>query len=268
MSAVLLSLLAATCFAAATVLQHRAASGTGLRALVTPGWVLGLLLGGAGVLAHALALRTGGVVVVQPLLLTGVVVALPLGVLVEHRRPTRAEWSAALALAAGLAVALLSASPDAGASRASSAPLVLGGGVTAVGCALLRLLADRLPAHRAALLGAAGGTASGLAGVLLEQATGPGPRTVALGAFALAGTAGLVLTTQAYAAGPLASSLPALAAAEPAVAVLLGSRLFGEHLAGGLLPRAGQLAGCAVVLLAARALGRAAVQEGDWVRAG
>ncbi len=269
MTAVVLALLAATCFAAATVLQHRAATDAGaLRSLATPGWLLGLLLGGAGVLAHALALRTGGVVVVQPLLLTGVVVALPLGLLVEHRSPTRGEWAAGAALAAGLAVALLSASPDAGTGTSAPTPLLVGALLASLGCAALRVLAETVPLHRAALLGAAGGVANGLAGVLLEQATGPGPRLAALAGFVVAGVVGLVLVNEAYAAGPLASSLPALAAAEPAVAVVLGSRLFGEHLAAGLPARAGQVAGCAVVLLAARALGQAAVREGDCVRAG
>lgn len=266
MRAVLLALLAAACLASATVLQHRAASVAGRSGLVglraDPGWLLGLLLGGAGVLAHALALGSGAVAVVQPLLLLGVAAALPLAVLVEHRRPRASESWAGIALVVGLACALLSAAPTTGAARGDLRPLLTGSGLAVVGCVSFSALAAVALRHRAALLGAAGGIATGLAGVLLKQGVGAGLHPLPLLASAAAGLAGLVLTTRAYASGPLASSLPALAAAEPAVAVLLGTRAFGEHLAAGAFPRAGQLLGCAVVLAAVRSLARTARQSG------
>ncbi|MCU1693871.1 MAG: rane protein [Frankiales bacterium] len=268
MTAALLALLAASCFAGATVVQHRSTAvaaqvrpdGLG-RLLADPAWLAGLLLGGAALVVQALALRTGRVVVVQPLLLTGVVLALPLGVLLERRRPSWQEWWSAVALSAGLSCALLSAAPAAGTARAGTGPLLLDGAVVLGACAGLRLLATVRPARRAALLGAAGGAASGLAGALLKQAAAPGgARPLVLLAVLLAGGLGLWLTTQAYAAGPLSSSLPALAAGEPAAAVLVGTHSFGEHLAAGVGARAGQLLGCVVVLLAVRALGRAGEQ--------
>jgi len=103
LAAILAALSAAALFAAATALQHRSAglvtaAGTersaGLtrfisKTLCHPLWVVGTVAGIAGVALHAIALRDGPLTLVQPLLVTGVIFALPLRRLLEHRRPRR-----------------------------------------------------------------------------------------------------------------------------------------------------------------------------------
>src|SRR3954463_12438669 len=117
MSAVLLSLGSASALAGGPVLAHRAAttSATGAagrlqsvaRLLRHPGFLTGQLAGVVGLLLHAAALATGLVIVVQPLLCTGLVMALALGALVDRRHPGRplphrGQWVAAVLVVVGL----------------------------------------------------------------------------------------------------------------------------------------------------------------------
>src|SRR6185436_1240811 len=89
--AAVLALVAAICFALAATLQQRgqfslakagrAVAGAGglLRMLVVPVWLLGTLVLLLGYAAQGAALERGKLVVVQPLLVTTIVWALPLG---------------------------------------------------------------------------------------------------------------------------------------------------------------------------------------------
>src|SRR3954471_9336099 len=130
----LLAAAAALAFAAATVVMHRAASdspttsGLGLvrRLLGRPAWLAAQGVSVVGVLLQAAALRVGSVVLVQPLLSLGLVFSLGLGAVLDRRRPGRPlpgrlQWWAAGGVAAGLAVFLVGASPEAG---SASAPLL------------------------------------------------------------------------------------------------------------------------------------------------
>ena len=132
-AAILAALSAAALFAAATALQHRSAglvtaAGTersaGLtwfisKTLCHPLWVVGTVAGFAGVALHAIALRDGPLTLVQPLLVTGIIFALPLRQLLEHRRPRRDELGWAAALTLGLVVFLAVATP---ANRSAQPP--------------------------------------------------------------------------------------------------------------------------------------------------
>jgi hypothetical protein len=257
----LLAGAAALAFAIATVVQHRAAaetagtSGLGLmrRLLGRPAWLAAQAASVAGVLLHAGALRNGSVVLVQPLLSLGLVFSLGLGTVVDRRHPGRPlpgrlQWAAAGAVAAGLAVFLLAASPAAG---APSAPL----GLLTV-CVLASLALDggavfwaRRPdrPHRPVVLGTAAGLGFGVSGLLLKQvlavpvvSVAAAVSVVELAAVALCA---FVLTQSAFHAGPLVASLPVMTVCEPAIAVLLAGPLFGEWPASGPAEQAGQLVG-------------------------
>ena len=65
-------------------------------------------------MAQAAALALGRIVVVQPLLATSVVFALPLGARFAHKRVSRPEVAAALAVTAGLGAFLVLADPSGG----------------------------------------------------------------------------------------------------------------------------------------------------------
>jgi uncharacterized membrane protein len=118
----LIAVASAAAAATSSVLQHRsagraphAASHRLLGYLLTrPAWLAGLAAGGAGLVLHAVALSGGGLSLVQPLLISGILFALPLSALLEGRRPALVERLWAALLVAGLATFLLAAHPSRG----------------------------------------------------------------------------------------------------------------------------------------------------------
>src|SRR5207248_9854940 len=63
---------------------------------------------------QALALAFGPIALVQPLAVTGVMLAIPLAAHLRGNRLGRREWAGTVAVAAGLAAFLVAASPDEG----------------------------------------------------------------------------------------------------------------------------------------------------------
>jgi hypothetical protein len=119
--ATLLGLLAAFLFAGAAYYQQRAARETtreGHGALAgaynlmaklvrDPVWLKGWLVNLAGFGAQAAALHLGSVAVVQPLLATQLLFAMPMASLERRRWPRWRDWGAGLAICAGLVVLLV-----------------------------------------------------------------------------------------------------------------------------------------------------------------
>jgi len=272
-SAVVAALLAALCFALASVLQHSAASAadspdgaTALRLtaflLGRPLWLLGLVAGGVGLVLHAAALQAGAVAVVQPLLASGLVFALVLGA--AAGRPTgSAQWLAAAGTVVGLGLFLVSAHPGAGTARAHGPVLAIGTATALVLCVLARY-ATRRPGvrHRALLLAAASGTGFGITGALLKQVVGTPatqlPLTWPPYALVVLGVAAVTLSQAAYQAGSLVECLPAMTVLEPVVAVIVGATAFSEALASSRGAQAGQVAG--LLLMGAAVAWLAALQ--------
>ena len=173
------ALASALSFAISSVLQHRGAAqapeGSGLhlgllaRLMARPLWLLGMLAAAGTVIFQVVALASGPLVLVQPLLSTGLLFALPVSVLLERRRPSRVEWAWAVLLVVGLAVFLLAASPGAGPPLPDDTRLVMIAvagaalGVTAVGVGY-----GPGRRHRAALLGFAAGIGYGLSAALMK----------------------------------------------------------------------------------------------------
>jgi len=256
-----IALTAALCFALSTVSQHRAAvsspdaKGLGVRLLWQlarrPAWVLGLVAGAAGFALHAVALSVGQLAVVQPLLVSGMLFAIPASVLLERRRPSTREWAYAGVVVVGLSLFLLAARPSGGRDLADVGVL---GALTATGAALAggTALLARGPGrrHRAALLGLAAGISFGVVSALLKHVVGElavAPLAVLttwpLYALLVLGVAGTVLSQRSYQVGSLAASQPALNIAEPVVAVAIGAVAFGEGLAVTPAALLGQAAG-------------------------
>ncbi|TNM68431.1 hypothetical protein FHN55_06335 [Streptomyces sp. NP160] len=280
MLAVVLALAAAACFASSTVTQHRAAStapadsGTGVRLVLTllrqRLWLLGLVFGLVGAALQTLALSQGALLVVQPLLVTGLLLALPLSVLVEGRRPPLLEWLWATAVVVGLAVFLVSAQPGGGSAVAQPVALrtcaLAGAAVVAAAALLSRAGGGR---YRAVLLGFAGGTALGLAGALLKEVTGryqadgllDALGTWPLWALLVAGASGVVLNQSSYRVGVLTASQPVITIAEPVAAAVVGAVAFSERLAAGDGARAVQLVGVLLMITAVVMLARLTAGE-------
>lgn len=114
--AILFALLSALAYAAASVLQQRVARevpeehalrlGLLWRLIRRPMWLAGTAADWLGFGFQTAALGLGTLLLVQPLLCTGLLFALPLAAAWARRRLSRNDWFAAVALTAGLAVFL------------------------------------------------------------------------------------------------------------------------------------------------------------------
>jgi drug/metabolite transporter (DMT)-like permease len=248
--AVICSLLSAAAFAVASVLQQAAASSAPeaeslrLRLLTDllqrPRWLAGLAVSAVGFFLQAVALAFGPLTLVEPLIVTELAFALPLAARVGHRTMGKREWSGTACVIAGVTLFLVSSSP--GGSRTSHpsdlAWMRVGIGVTIVVAACLLLAGPRNTVRRATLLGVCAGTTFGLLSALLKAVTvllrtHGVPGTLANWqpySLALVAPLGELFAQSAYQAGPLAASLPAIDALEPAVAVVIGAAAFGESL--------------------------------------
>jgi drug/metabolite transporter (DMT)-like permease len=244
---VVLALVAAFFFALGLVLQEKAASaqpeeivGAGflVRLFRQPVWLLGLAMQGVGFVAQAIALGVGRMVVVQPLLVSTIVFALPLGRLIEGRRILRREWIGAGLVTGGLAVLLVVSKPASGSDDASRAAWALVGGI-AIGLAVLLfvLARGRRPELRAGLLGTGGGILFGLAAALTKATVAridDGFVAVAwdwhVYALVLVSIAAFWLEQAALQTGALAAAVATTMAFDPLSSLVFGSVLFDEAL--------------------------------------
>src|SRR6478752_1997301 len=129
--AAILALLAAVCFALAATLWQKAAlglSGISIRhpksillLLTRWVWLLGLAAQIVGVVLQAAALDRGRVSIVQPLLVTTVIWALPLGYFLTHQTIGRREILGAAIIVVGLAGFAVFGDPAAGVEDGSNA---------------------------------------------------------------------------------------------------------------------------------------------------
>jgi drug/metabolite transporter (DMT)-like permease len=246
--AAVLALIAAALFAVATVAQQRsaaivpdaAAHGLGLiKVLVRRRlWWLGVLGDGGGYLAQAAALGVGSLLLVQPLLVSTLLFALPLAARWAGRRPTRSDWMWAVLLTAALVGFVLSGNPTEGVDRAPVQEWLPAGAV------LVGLLAGCLAGAarsrgmlRAVLLAAATALCYGFAaaltkGVMGEFDQGPVAVLTSWETYLLmaASAGGTLLQQSAFQAGALTASLPTMVVGEPLVAVALGAVVLQEEL--------------------------------------
>jgi len=277
--AVPLALASAALFAVGTAVQQRAAvahPGTEkghLRLILSlarrPAWLLSNLALIAGVILHGVALSKGTLVVVQPLLVTGLLFTMPLSARLHHRRVTRAQWMWAAITVAGLALFLLLSRGSVGHSRpdldAGRSGIVVASAILTV-VAVTGLAAGlwRGPRAKAALYGVASGTAAGLAAAALKATTGLlgdphfGAFTSPYPYLAVAlGTVAFILSQAAYRSGPLPASVPALTLADPVASITVGIGLFAEQLRGGTGTKVLELVVLLVTFTAVVALARA-----------
>ena len=263
--AVILALLAAVANAVASVLQRKAAGRVpdvkALRlALIRqllhyPVWFAGIGAVMAGFLLQATALSAGSLALVQPLLLVELPLTMAGSAIVFGSRLRRREWCAIVAMTAGLALALATASPGAGRTSLSATHWAIGIGATAALIAILVLLGRRgAGARRAAYLGIAAGGSFGLTAALMKSMTAEfaggavsGFTSWQLYAMIACGGMAMFLLQSALQAGRLAASQPGLTITDPLVATIWGVVLFGENIRGGLVILA-EVAGIAAIV--------------------
>jgi len=271
---VLASLAAASCYAIAAVLQQSAAVEQEpelslrpalMRSLLhRPRWLLGIVASIGGYVFQFLALRRGALALVEPLLVVSLVIALPLSARLGRRRLTRREWGSGLLILGALSLFITAARPGPGAPHASRADWIVLACVTAVVVVACVRGAGPGGPRRALALGAGAGVLFGVTGAVTET-TGHlldhGLEHVLTSwvpyALIIATAAGLLLNQSAFQAGELRWSLPVITILEPLVAIAIGELMFGEHIAGSALARAGEILGLAGMTIGVFALTRA-----------
>jgi len=242
--------MSAVAYGTATAVQHRAAhrdtgraDARGLARLVRdPRWLASVGGDALGLVLQVVALATGPVLLVQPLLVLAVPVALPVGRLLGGPSPTRRDYAACVGILASLTVFFVLVGDPGHASplpaRSASWALAC---AAAVGAALLLAVRTASAPVRAAVYGAVAGAWFGLVGVLLDAVATTWQRSgtegltrphgwVPLVCLLVVGAAALVLTQVSFQVGSLAASFPANEATAPVVAVALGAALLHERL--------------------------------------
>jgi drug/metabolite transporter (DMT)-like permease len=270
--------LAAGCFGASALLQYHAAHLVPERAAGRPRllldlfgvavWRWSLVLAIAGFALQVVALRLAPLILVQPLLVTGVLWYVLLSARVYHRGADRIIVAGTLVCLASLSAFLVLARPSQGGGKgldrlSTALPLAIGLAVTLTVCLILARITSR---WRALPLSLAAGVCYGLtAGFVrsLSSHFGEG-LTGVFGhwqtyAICLLGPIGVLLNQNSYQAGRIgAPALTIITVTDPLVSVAVGLLWLGETirtdpgaLTGEVLALAALAGG--VMLLAGRA---------------
>jgi drug/metabolite transporter (DMT)-like permease len=246
---VLLAVLAAVFLAIGIVVRQRAtmdvpqehgvSSVMFLTLLRRPLWWGGSAAAIAGYVFQALALANGSLLVVQPILVSALLFALPLSARLAHRRVTRGEWAWAVLLTAALAVFVVlgrTAPGDYEASVPLSALVAVICTAAVMACVVVAI--RTMGWRRAVLLAVAVGVLFGVVAVLTKQVmhllTHDGLRAMLTTPvpylLILLGVVAVFLQQSAFHAGSLQTSVPTMLVLEPVIAVVLGAVVLGEHL--------------------------------------
>ncbi|GGM23811.1 DMT family transporter [Micromonospora yangpuensis] len=249
--AVLLSFATAFCYGLSAAVHQRAAKRERPHAALDPRllvrlfrnrlWLSGWLPDTAGAALHATALRFGPLVLVQPVLASGLFMAILIEAVLDRRRVLRRDAMAIGVGATGLAAFLVVSDARAGVTDPSLSSWVwvgVGAGVAVAGCVLLSV---RLRgAVRGAVLGVACGIAYSVAAALAKAVVGryqgdlvPVLLDWRFAALALVALLGLLLNQNAFQSGRLAAPLTALTLTDPVVSVVVGVTAFQETVSLG-----------------------------------
>jgi hypothetical protein len=246
--AVTLALLSAATFAISTSVQHQAAEKAPESARSTlallgylvrrPLWLLGQVLATCAFALHASALHAGPIAVVQPIVVSGIVWAVPARAAISRRRPSSTELRAVLVTAVGLAVFLVASDPTAGRrAELGNGTLVLAGlGVAVAIAADITSSRVQEPRRKAFFLGVVGGVLFGLVAGFLKMALqelNDGGLDAMLMAWPtygvlLAGAGGVLTNQRAYRTAGLSASMPALNIVNGMTSLLFGFTVFSE----------------------------------------
>ncbi len=249
---ILFGLLTALANAIAVALQHIASTSQReatsrwrfvLYLIRHPLWLLGWVALAGSLLFQALALHFGPLSVVQPLLVSELVLALVLRRFWIHQSIRSVTWVAAVITTAGLVLFLATTTPTGGAhvpaNTAWAGPIL----ACAITAGLLTLLArDGSPSRRAGLLASATAVLWALEATFIKATTdaltsfGVGGTLTRwpLYAFAIGGVAGLLCEQAALHVGPLSVSQLFIVIVDPIVAIVLGIWIYGERFHAGV----------------------------------
>jgi drug/metabolite transporter (DMT)-like permease len=244
----ILALVAAFCFALAAALQQKGALNLPEISLRNPAslarlagqtmWLLGTAALLTGYVFQAAALDRGRLAIIQPLLVTTVVFALPLGYFLTKQHVGRRELIGAAVIVLGLALFAIFGDPAGGRDNAPGDEWAIAIAVLAALCCVLLLFGGRGGlTMKAAVYGTVAGILFGLSAAL----TKPTVEFLHAGidellshwepyVLAIAGVLGFVLQQVSLGTGRLAPSVATVSVANPVVGIALGIVLLDERL--------------------------------------
>src|SRR4051794_29045226 len=202
-----------------------------------PYWLGGVVADAGGFITVAAALAVGRLVVVQPLIVTVLLFALPLSSRLTGRRITRSDWLWATLLTVSLAVIVIIGNASNGNDTAPRSEWLVAAAIAAVPFAIALVVAGRRKGStRALMLGIAAGILFGFNDALITTVT----KTLDIGivevlrgwpvySLVVVLIVGTYLQQASYQAGALQSSLPAITGLEPVIGMVLGLTLFDER---------------------------------------
>ena len=223
-----------------------------------PLWLLGWVAAAGGFAFQAIALHSGQLSIVQPLLVTELVFALVLRRVWIRQHIAKRAWTAALVTCAALAVFLATAEPHGGHVRPDAADWVVALAIFGGAAATLTVLAHRgSPVRRAALYATAASITWAVMAAFIKATTDVLAASGPLGTLAhwplyaliACGVLGSVLQQAALQVGPLSVSQPLIVVVDPAVAIVLSALIFDEQFTVSLAQRV--IAGVAFCVMAA-----------------
>jgi len=244
-----LALVAAACFALAATLQQKGALGQGgvsfahpsslMRLLRQWWWLAGTAVLFVGYAFQAVALDNGRLSVIQPLLVTTIVFALPLGYFITAQHVGRREMAGAVVVVLGLAVFTIVGDPAGGRANATNDEWLITIAVVVVLAGVLIALGGAGTLERkAGTYGAAAGLFYGLSASLWKPSANmidAGGLSEAFShweiyACGIAGIAAFAIQQVSLGTGRLAPSVATTSVLNPVLSVCIGVVLLEETL--------------------------------------
>ena len=266
----ILALVAAFFFALAATLQQKGALGMGEvslgspKSLLTlakqPWWLAGTVALLCGYAFQAVALANGRLAVIQPLLVTTIVFALPLGYFFTSQTINRREVLGAVIVVLGLALFTVVGDAADGNDNAPANEWALACLVFGLVAGALLVMGNRGSlVRKAGLYGACAGVLYGLSASLCKptvEILGDDGLSAVLTtwefyAFAIAGILAFVVQQVSLATGKLAASVAAVSVCNPLVSILIGTLLLDERLAEPMWHKVVAYCGLGVALFGA-----------------
>jgi drug/metabolite transporter (DMT)-like permease len=222
----------------------------------SPLWLFGAAAQAAAFVFQALALHNGPVSIVQPLLVTELVLVLALRRIWLHQSIVLAAWNGAVLTSVGLAVFIVAGEPRGGRPVPTSHHWIAAiAGTVAVTAALMFAARRGSPSRRAALYAGADGIVWALEAAFIKATTDTITQFGAAGMFLrwpvyatmVGGAAGVLLQQQALHVGPLRISQPVTVIVDPIASIALSVWLFDEYFTSNIVVLAVAAAGFAVM---------------------
>ena len=275
--AVIAALVAAFCFAAASLVQQTVARASGADEVMRPRllldlarrplWLAGIGLDVLSFFILALALAFGPLALVQPLAALDVLFVLPLIARRQRRRLTLQDGIGALAVCAGIVIFLATATPTGGIREpglAAWVPVFLAASLLAAlsAAAGLRVTGKPRVVWLAVAAGCVFGVLDALTKATVDVLSDRGIGVLASWepwALLLAGLTGALLGQSAFSSGALSLSLPVIDTLTPIIAVVIGATVFSEELAAAAWQLGLQLAGGAGAVAGIFVLSRSSI---------